>query len=145
MDVKKAGSRGGKKTHETRSKAEVFAYSMMGGPKRKKDLNLSVLEYFAMGMQLKRRIEDAGMDGKVYVIGSARDYYALSSKPRGLEDLDAASRLHGRGDVIGLVVYIWDTQNKKPLIHARPFIVSKPTVAKLLEQAVEDIRQKEGR
>jgi hypothetical protein len=158
MDVRTMAKRGNKRMRKKRTAAEFLAWSLMGGPKRKKDVEVTVMEYFSMGWslagELSRRMEHAKLpveDGEVFIVATDPDftkprgeYYKLTpGTTHGLGDLEAAMRFAERYIIIGLVVSIWDRNTKQRLVHARPFIVSNPAVARLLGQAVEDIRKQQ--
>lgn len=158
MDVRTMAKRGNKRMRKSRSPAEFLAWSLMGGPKRKKDVEVTVMEYFSMGWslagELSRRMAHAELppeDGEVFIVATDPDftrptgeYFKLTpGTTRGLADLDAAMHFAERYIIIGLVVSIWDRKKNQRLVHARPFIVSNPAVAPLLDRAVEDIRKRQ--
>jgi hypothetical protein len=81
MTVKTMAKRGNKRMRKNRSRAETVAWPLMGGPKRKKDLEATVLERFAMGAalagDLAKRMADAKLapeDGRVFLVISSPDF-----------------------------------------------------------------------
>ena len=86
MDVNTMAKRGNRQSIKNRSVAEFLAWTLSGGPKRKKDLQLTTLEYFARGRALANdlplRLTRAGLpveDGDVYIIANDPD----RAKPHG--------------------------------------------------------------
>jgi hypothetical protein len=75
ISVKTMAKRGNKRMRKNRSRAASVAWPLMGGPKRKKDLDVSTVEYFAMGVSLAgdlaRRMREAKLppeDGQVFLV-----------------------------------------------------------------------------
>jgi hypothetical protein len=156
MTVKTMGKRGNKRMRTNRSRAESVAWPLMGGPKRKQDLQLSILEYFGMGLslagELARRMKAAKLpveDGEVYMAGTAPnfnasatgDHYRLTVDDERVSwsALDAALRGGRRYTIVGLVICVRDREKADWLVFSRPFIVSKPGVTALLENVVKAI------
>jgi hypothetical protein len=151
------GKRGNKRMRKNRSRAESVAWPLMGGPKRKTDLELSILEYFGMGLslagELSRHMEAAKLpseDCEVYMVGTvpkfdtsaAGDHYRLTVNDEHAS-WDAMTAALGRGRqyvIVGFVVCVRDREKADWLVFPRPFIVSNPNATALLENAVNAIR-----
>jgi len=130
----------------------------MGGPKRKKDLDATALEKFAMGVklagELSRRMSEAKLppeDGQVFaVLSSDPDYKqpgSFAPFTSGIEDdwdglVKAANFMkHLQFSIIGFVVCIRDREKNQWIVFPRPFIVSKPAAVHLLERIMVNIRE----
>ncbi|MGB8581630.1 MAG: hypothetical protein WCD47_12470 [Candidatus Sulfotelmatobacter sp.] len=160
MTVKTMGKRGNKRMRKNRSRAESVAWPLMGGPKRKKDLDADVLERFALGISLTgnlaRRMADAKLppeDGEVYfVLSSTPDfkqqpqYHPVTSGhlSNWTEVIESAKFVETHSPtqcpMVGLVVCIRDREKADWVVFPRPFIVSNPNATALLENAVNAIR-----
>jgi hypothetical protein len=160
MTVKTMGKRGNKRMRKNRSRAESVAWPLMGGPKRKTDLDADVLERFALGISLTgnlaRRMADAKLppeDGQVYlVLSSTPDFKQpqfcpiTSGHVNNWAGLIAAAEfvqtLHSPAQcpMVGLVVCIRDREKADWVVFSRPFIVSNPNATALLDNAVNAIR-----
>jgi len=160
MDVKTMAKRGNKRMRKNRSRAESVAWPMMGGPKRKKDLDANSLEKFAMGVkliaELSKRMKETKPplppeDGQVFaVLSSDPDYKqpgSFAPFTSGLENdwdglVKAANFMkHLQLSIVAFVVCIRDREKNQCIVFPRPFIVSKPAAVQLLERIMVNIRK----
>jgi hypothetical protein len=160
MDVKTMAKRGNKRMRKNRSRAESVAWPLMGGPKRKKDLDANALEKFAMGIklsaELSRRMKETKPplqpeDGQVFAVLSTDSDYkqpgSFAPFTSGLEnDWDglvkaANSMKHLQFSIVGFVVCIRDRQKNDWIVFSRPLIVSNPAAAQLIERIMVNVRK----
>ena len=155
---------GGRRSKELRSKAEAIAFPLMGGRRRKKDAQLSPIEYIGLGCELRgelnRRMTAAGLeprDATIYLV--ANDSNLL--EPSSYTQLTGGSRRNmganelfvmfeyadenSKYQIIGLIVAIHDKEKSQWLVFARSFYAaSNEIVERQLEHTVAEIRLKKS-